>query len=273
MHVLADLALSFALLTVLVNGVLYSIRARVLRRVAPCDAAERLGLIDAAWAFAQECGALAAALLLLPAACCTSPCGAGSGTRGTIILVHGWALNPGSLWLLRRRLLRDGWSPVCYLAYPSLRVDVELAARRLRDLLARLAADPTHHGPVMLVGHCLGGLVVRCCARRYPVPQVRRLVTLGTPHQGTQLARIGGPWARLAPDSKLLRTLNAADHLPQQFDVVAIHSTFDAVILPPANARYAGAFNVQLNNVGHHALLFSSKVYQLLGENLAAPLR
>jgi hypothetical protein len=47
---------------------------------------------------------------------------------------------------------------------------------------------------------------------------------------------------------------------------------FDAVVLPPSAATYPHAFNIQINGVGHHALLFSSRLYQLLAENLQAPI-
>ena len=121
-----------------------------------------------------------------------------------------------------------------------------------------------------LIGHSLGGLVIRYYARHFPSPRVRRLLTLGTPHRGTILARRWLP--ALAPGSKLLVALNAADRPPQQFDVITIYSSFDALILPPANAVYDNAFNIQLNNVGHNALLTSKRVYGLIAENLAAPL-
>jgi hypothetical protein len=82
----------------------------------------------------------------------------------------------------------------------------------------------------------------------------------------------GGAGHKLAPGSQFLNTLNAADRVPQQFDVIAIHSPFDAMILPPRNAEYANAFNIRLDGVGHNTLLFSSKVYRLIAENLSAPL-
>jgi triacylglycerol esterase/lipase EstA (alpha/beta hydrolase family) len=128
--------------------------------------------------------------------------------------------------------------------------------------------------PLMLVCHSLGGLVARYYVRRYPAPHVRRIITLGTPHGGTVLAaRRRNGAHKLAPRSAFLATLSAADRVPQQFDVIAIQSTFDAMILPPRHAEYPGAFNVVVNDVGHNALLFSVKVYRLIAENLNAPLR
>jgi triacylglycerol esterase/lipase EstA (alpha/beta hydrolase family) len=172
-----------------------------------------------------------------------------------------------------RLLLRDGWSPVCCLDYRSLHFDVEGGAARLRDAVDQLTHARGAPQPATLIGHSLGGLVARYYARRYPARAVRRIVTLGTPHHGTTLARMhGGAGHKLAPGSQFLNTLTAADRVPQQFDVIAIHSSFDAMILPPQNAEYPVAFNVRVNNVGHNALLFSSKVYALISENLGAAL-
>jgi pimeloyl-ACP methyl ester carboxylesterase len=272
-RIVASIVGSVGLLVVLFNAVLYGCRAAVLRRTPACDADDPLGLVDAVRAFVGECLAIAAVVLLVPIGWVMGGCRSATGTRGPVILVHGWALNAGSFWLLRRRLLRDGWSPIYCFPYASLGAKVEPAAERLRAFVQQISTGAAAKRPLTLVGHSLGGLVVRYFVRRYPAPAVRRIVTLGTPHCGTELARVIAPLGRqLAPQSALLSTLNAADRVPQQFDVIAIHSSFDALILPPINARYAGAFNVQVNNVGHNALLFSARVYELLRENLAAPL-
>jgi triacylglycerol esterase/lipase EstA (alpha/beta hydrolase family) len=263
---------AFGVAMALYNAALYVVRAHVLRGLEACDAVDRLGVVKAAWAFATECAATAAVLLAIPLGWLLPHCRSAGGTHGPVLLIHGWSLNRGCFWLLRRRLLRDGWSPVCCLDYRSLRLDVEGGAARLRAAVDRLAHTRGAHQPVTLIGHSLGGLVARYYARRYPAPTVRRIVTLGTPHGGTALARMrGGAGRKLAPGSPFLNTLNTADRVPHQFDVIAIHSSFDAMILPPQNAEYPVAFNIRVDDVGHNALLFSAKVYALIRENLGAP--
>jgi triacylglycerol lipase len=266
-----NLLLAFFAWVVLFNGALYLWRRHMLHAApSPDHVPEPLGFASAAWAFLVECTALAAWLALIPAAWCLPRGRGGPGTRGAVVLVHGWALNTGSLWLLRRRLLRDGWGPVHCFSYRTLRGDLDTAAHRLHRWLRHVAPER----PVTLVGHSLGGLLLRFAARRYPMPGVRRIVTLGTPHFGTAVAAgPGSPLPQLAPGSAWLTQLNAGDRVPQQFDVISIHSTFDAMVLPLVTAYYPQAFNVQVNDVGHNALLLSRKVYQLLAENLAAPLR
>lgn len=258
----------------LLTAALYAQRARVLHRLTDCDVGEPLGLARAAWAFIAECVATAAIVWSVPLGWFLPRDAFGRGTRGPVLLVHGWSLNRGCFWMMRRRLLRDGWSPVCCFDYRTLGLDVEGAAAQLRVMVDHLVQAGGGQRPLMLIGHSLGGLVLRYYARRYPAPHVRRIVTLGTPHGGTALApSAGGTIHKLNPSSPFLKTLCAADRVPQQFDVIAIHSSFDAMILPPHNAEYPGAFNIEIAAVGHNTLLFSAKVYQLIAENLAAPLR
>jgi hypothetical protein len=81
-----------------------------------------------------------------------------------------------------------------------------------------------------------------------------------------------GQWSRaVAPQGALLAQLQRA-YTPKQLDMIAIHSTFDATVLPPANAEYPRAFNIRVNNIGHYGLLYSSKVFTLIAENLDAPM-
>ncbi|MFQ5665687.1 MAG: lipase family alpha/beta hydrolase [Candidatus Binatia bacterium] len=273
MRLLWSVTLGLGGAVVLLNASLYLWRAvRQYRSGASSGTGDALGIADAVWAFTQECAATAAVILLIPIGWVLPRCRSGAGHRGPLMLLHGWGLNRGSLWLLQHRLVRDGWSPVGCFDYRSLAADVGAAAARLGpavDRLARAAPDC----PVALVGHSLGGLVLRYYLQHSPAPHVRRIVTLGTPHQGSELARLlPAARARLAPGSALLHTLNAADRVRQQFDVIAIRSAFDAIVLPPENAEYPGAFTVSVSGVGHNALLFSSKIYHLLAENLSAPL-
>jgi len=261
----------FSIAVVLFNLIVYLQRARVVRRLPDCDAVDTLGWIDVTLRFFEECLATALARVALPLRRNAAPAvgGAADAGRSPLVLVHDWGLSSGSFALLRRRLQRGGFGPVYDFRYRSARADIEAIAAQLRDFIEPLAAQSQQ--PITLLGHGIGGLVVRYYARRFPARRVRRLVTLGTPHHGSLLARRWLP--HLAPDSPWLGNLNAGDRTPQQYDAIAIFSTFDALLLPPAVAYYDGAHNVQLNNVGHYAMLTSRRVYDLIAENLAAPLR
>ncbi|HKF32803.1 MAG TPA: hypothetical protein VKB37_10595, partial [Jatrophihabitantaceae bacterium] len=111
---------------------------------------------------------------------------------------------------------------------------------------------------VDVVGYSAGGVVARLWVRDYGgATFARRIVTLGSPQHGTQLAALGAlipsvcPTAcrQLTPDSALLAGLNAGDETPAGPTFVSIWSTDDDVVLPPDSARLAGALNIAVQSV------------------------
>ena len=145
---------------------------------------------------------------------------------------------------------------------------IEGPAARLAALLTRLAE--AHPGrPVDIVAHSMGGLVVRAALTVAPpaaaaVPAT--IVTLGTPHEGADLAAVarlstatvtgrlvaegvpalpGGldPASRsvadLAPGSRVLTRLAAAGPPRPPTRVVAVGARTDLVV-PPPTARWPG---------------------------------
>lgn len=93
---------------------------------------------------------------------------------------------PGlALSLLRRRIKRCGF-PTLQFSYPSVRRDVQTNAANLDRFIRFCDADIVH-----LVAHSLGGLVIRQLLHDAPEPSNRigRIVMLGTPHNGSEVAR------------------------------------------------------------------------------------
>lgn len=106
-----------------------------------------------------------------------------------VVLVHGLYLPGVYMMSLQRRVGRCGFH-VLRFDYPSVRRTVEQNAAGLQGLLQRIDADVVH-----LVGHSLGGLVVRQLFHDYPDQRPGRVVTLGTPHGGSYVARQLSRWA------------------------------------------------------------------------------
>jgi len=91
-------------------------------------------------------------------------------TKVPVVFVHGITSDP-SVWknsineLLSDPELRRRYQPVCFV-YPS-KLPIPASAARLRELLQRSrdSLDPGHHdtgyGRMVLVGHSMGGLLVR----------------------------------------------------------------------------------------------------------------
>jgi triacylglycerol esterase/lipase EstA (alpha/beta hydrolase family) len=87
-------------------------------------------------------------------------------------------------------------------------------APQVRAAIEQLCAA-TGQQRVVIVGHSMGGLVARAYLRRYGAEAVARVITLGTPHQGTalSLARygIGQNVQQMLYDSEWLRALAAGE--------------------------------------------------------------
>lgn len=99
-----------------------------------------------------------------------------------VVLVHGLWMSGWDLSLLRWRLSRAGFRTYRF-SYPSVRGSPAENAGRLAQLVQGLQAPELH-----LVAHSLGGLVVRYLFAEHPVQPPGRIVTLGTPHCGSEAA-------------------------------------------------------------------------------------
>ena len=193
--------------------------------------------------------------------------GGAAGRRLPVLLVHGYGCSRGAWWWLRRRLEAAGWTVATISlepVYASIDDYVEPLARRIDAVLAQTGSDR-----LLLVGHSMGGLVARRYLQRCGSVRVARLVTLGTPHQGSQLAHLGaGENARqMRPHSDWLRALaNPAPLL----DTVVIYSPHDNFVMPQANLELPGATARAIDGLGHLAMLFSPRVAVALLAALAA---
>ena len=85
--------------------------------------------------------------------------------------------------LLQHRLKQCGFKPVLF-SYPTIHCNLKHNAARLQRFVQKLDADTVH-----FVAHSLGGLLVRQFFHDYPDQRPGRVVTLGTPHSGSRVAR------------------------------------------------------------------------------------
>jgi len=101
----------------------------------------------------------------------------------TVVLIHGLYLHSFCMELLASRLRQARYRTLLF-SYPSLGKTVPDSADMLAQRLIGLELPEVH-----FVAHSLGGLVVRCLVATTPTLPPGRVVTLGTPHQGSQVAR------------------------------------------------------------------------------------
>jgi triacylglycerol lipase len=176
---------------------------------------------------------------------------------GPVLLVSGYGGSPRSLDPLRQALEHEGRDVVVVPAVSGGTGDIAEQADAL-DGVADDAMKRFDTASVDVVGYSAGGVVARLWAEEDGGADIaRRIVTLGSPHHGTDLAALAGsllpgqcPTAcvELAPDSDLLTRLNA-HKTPAGPVWVSVWTEQDQVVTPPDSARLDGALNISVQSV------------------------
>lgn len=192
--------------------------------------------------------------------------------RPTLVLVHGYGCSRGVWWFIRRRLEAVGYNVASVSLVPPYTSIGKLVPQLHTRIEAVIAAAGVQQ--VTLIAHSMGGLVARSYLARHGIAGVNRLITLASPHQGSELARIGiGQNAReMEPGSQWLRDLGAD---PVKIPFVSVRTPHDNYVMPQDNQRLPEARDVELAGIGHLALLLSGRtadlLIQLCGEPLPRP--
>jgi triacylglycerol lipase len=200
-----------------------------------------------------------------------------------VLVVPGYNGTAASVGTLAARLRADGRRVVV----------VELPDRGTGDLrrsatALAAAVDRTGAARVDLVGFSAGGLVVRLLlADPVRALRARRVVLLGTPNHGTELAGAVAALdpslcttsiCQLAPGSALLAELNRGDETPPGPEFFSIWTALDQTVTPPATAALDGAANIRVQDVcasarlGHGGLVVDPLALGLVTEALAGTL-
>jgi len=177
---------------------------------------------------------------------------------GPVLLVPGYGGSVQSLETLAARL-RTAGKVVTVVPMPDDAHGDLSAQARVLDTAVHAALDSSGAPSVDVVGYSAGGVVTRLWARSLGGASLaRRIVTLDSPHHGTQIAALGSllsddicPTAcqQLAPDSPVLAILNSGDETPAGPTFVSIWSTNDRVVVPPDSARLSGALNLTVQSI------------------------
>jgi triacylglycerol esterase/lipase EstA (alpha/beta hydrolase family) len=176
---------------------------------------------------------------------------------GPVILIPGYGGSQTSLDVLAARLRADGKS-VTVLTLPGGGTgDLQAQA----DELAKAVAGQISSGApsVDLVGYSAGGVVARLyVAEHGQLGYVRRVVSLGSPFHGTDLAEAAANLApglcqeachQLEPGSALLKKIDSSSLSGTGVRWLSLWTSDDEVVMPPESARLAGAVNSSLQAV------------------------
>ena len=171
--------------------------------------------------------------------------------RVGIVLVHGMVCNRGlwNPWLWRLRKLGIPFVAVnLEPVFGAIEGYAPLIEQAVQQIERATSTRP------LIVAHSMGGLAVRAwiCAYRAE-RRVSRVVTIGTPHRGTLLARFAltlnvrqmrlqGPW---------LRALEQRETSSPYSRFTCFYSHCDNLILPASSATLPGADNRHIEGTAH----------------------
>lgn len=189
-----------------------------------------------------------------------------AGAQGIpVLLVHGFFSNAGFWWDMKRWLRRHGVSNLYTMNLEPLFGDLDPMAdqleRRIREVLVRSGTEQ-----LVLVAHSMGGLVCRAYLARHGGDRVRRMVTLGSPHNGTLLARLlpGANLVQMRPGNRWLTRLNDGQRGGLPAPTVSIFSFHDNIVVPQDSAQLMAASNIPVAGVGHLEMAFSPRIKELV---------
>jgi pimeloyl-ACP methyl ester carboxylesterase len=104
-------------------------------------------------------------------------------STSAVVLLHGLWTSAWHMTLMRKHFDETGFATYLF-DYRTVQDSPEESASKLAELVAGIR-EPVLH----LVGHSLGGIVIRHFLHLQADPRTARVVTLGTPHQPSLTAR------------------------------------------------------------------------------------
>ena len=189
------------------------------------------------------------------------------GTKGgaPILLVHGYLCNRG-LWVKFRRRLEDaGLGPIYTISFTPLFGGIDALVPELEARIETICME-TGAPKIMIVAHSMGGLVARAYLVQSRRARVGKLVTLGSPHHGSQLSRlgIGLNACQMRDHSEWIQTLEELEAADPGSDrrprTLSIYTLNDDLVYPPESSVLEWAENVPVSAIGHMGLVFSGPV-------------
>jgi len=182
-----------------------------------------------------------------------------ASTKRGVVLIHGLLCNRGfwNPWLQRLRAADRAFVAV---DLEPVFGSIERYVAIVEDAVQRVSAATGQ--PPVLICHSMGGLAARAWLRGADGARVRRIVTIGTPHHGTWLARfgrsvngremrIGGEW---------ISRIESEPASVQRVPFTCWYSNCDNIVFPPSVATLGGADNRLAPGLGHVEMAFDASL-------------
>ncbi|MEM7354289.1 MAG: alpha/beta fold hydrolase, partial [Acidobacteriota bacterium] len=196
----------------------------------------------------------------------------GAVTGPPVLCVHGFLRNGTCMWGMRRALQQRG--------RPTRAVSMGRPLRRIQRYAPRLEAAlrelvAAHPGEkIDVVAHSMGGLVLRLVLCQSPdlAPSIGHIVTLGSPHHGTESAR--GAWMlpeteQLAPGSAFLDRLPDFRTCAPGCEVTTLATEYDFIVFPKSTSHFPGSRAVEIPRSSHPGLITEREVIEHVAELIA----
>lgn len=185
---------------------------------------------------------------------------------GGVVLLHGIGDRSWSLKKLERTLQRRGFATL-NLRYASRKKPLDALAEDIHGPIVEFVGK--FDGPIHFVGHSMGGLLTRVYVAKYRPSRLGRVVMLGTPNSGSEIADLlhqlaiyrwffGPAGLQLTTHSQALTSLPALDY---PVGVVAgnrsIYPMRSLFILPRPNDGTVSVESTKLLGMADHVTVKS----------------
>jgi predicted alpha/beta hydrolase family esterase len=184
-----------------------------------------------------------------------------------VLLVHGFVCNH-RVWDSVTPSLRAQGHHVLALDLEPLFSSIDDYAASIDDAVTRLCTQ-TGSVQVVLVGHSMGGLAIRAWLRTHGSTRAAKIITLGTPHHGTQAPQwVSTPnGAQMAWGSRWLSDLAQSETPAIRKRMSLAFTQHDNIVYPQLQQQLEGAKSTEFSGIGHLQMCLDATVIGwLLGE-------
>jgi len=181
-------------------------------------------------------------------------------TRRGVLLIHGFVCNRG-LWNPWMHRLRHNGTPYMAITLEPVLGPIDRYVPTIEAAVARLESA-TRQAPIV-VAHSMGGLAVRAWLRdRASERRIHSVVTIGTPHAGTSIARfaLSANTRQMREGSAWLRALEASETSERRRLFTCYFGHCDNIVFPARNATLPDATNHHVPGVAHVHLAFHRSI-------------
>lgn len=122
---------------------------------------------------------------------------------------------------------------------------IDITIQRQTKILSKLAKG---YDRVFLIGHSLGGLIIRGISQEIPVSGV---VTIASPHRGTKIANLAPQWFTSVHQMRYISDFLKNLPEPKAPAVLSIQASFDPLLWPQTTAKLPSAENITIPRTSH----------------------